>query len=329
MFIVGLDFFLNIDKLQVSANWKILYMLYNFVFFSKFTFPLSLAFGLILTLSKMIKSNELVSLYSLGVSKKEFLGYILSVAFIAVALHSSLWFTKFANSQDLAYKILTNKLNVQASKSDIFLKYFDKYLYMDRLYPLQKRATNIQVIELKDGFLSKMITAKEGYFVDNKWKLINATVTIKPHLFDFQNGKLIITKVAIIETLEGFKPKILDSIYETSSIFTIQDALYSIFLLNKQKIDTSKIRASLYEMIFFPFYILFVMVIIFYYAPTLFRSGLATLFSSVSIFATIISWGFLYSITKLSNGNFINVEIAFFVPLFFLVSICIYFYKKL
>jgi hypothetical protein len=71
------------------------------------------------------------------------------------------------------------------------------------------------------------------------------------------------------------------------------------------------------------------MVVIFYYVPILFRSGTIAIFNTIAIFGTIISWGLFYSVMKLSNGSFINVEVAFFVPLMLLSFLSIYFYKKL
>ena len=68
-FYCGIDLLLNFKDLPASANLILLYVL--FVGFSAVTYilPISLIFALVLSFLTMIRNNEFVSLYALGLSK--------------------------------------------------------------------------------------------------------------------------------------------------------------------------------------------------------------------------------------------------------------------
>ena len=78
------------------------------------------------------------------------------------------------------------------------------------------------------------ITRKNAYFQNNKWYVVDAKIMNKPIYLDLETSKLEIKYEKFLNTLEGFKPKILDNVYETtdfiSSLFFLLFLSYLSFL---------------------------------------------------------------------------------------------------
>ena len=172
-FFVGIDFLQNFKSLPPSANLQLLYLLYNGFFTLTLTLPLSLSFAWVLTLVMVIKNNELVALLSLGVkSKAIYMPAILSSLVLLLCL-IGLQATPLAYSYEQKSKILKDQYFVN-SKSDIFVKYNDFFVYIKKLYPLEKKAENIQIFKIKGREIIEHISAPKAYFQNNKWYIINA-----------------------------------------------------------------------------------------------------------------------------------------------------------
>ncbi len=61
------------------------------------------------------------------------------------------------------------------------------------------------------------------------------------------NSKLTIKYEKFLNTLDGFQPKILDNVYEARNDSSLLDAINAMFLLEKQGVNTSKIRGNIYN----------------------------------------------------------------------------------
>ncbi len=81
-FYCGIDLLLNFNDLPDAANLSLLYVI--FLAFSAVTYvlPVSLIFALVLSLVSMIRANEFVSLYALGLSKNLVIIFPFFVGFI-------------------------------------------------------------------------------------------------------------------------------------------------------------------------------------------------------------------------------------------------------
>ena len=69
LFFVGFDYMGQADKLSDSANLVLIYLVYKSFFAIDTLVPLSLIFAMIATKIYLIRSNALVSFYSLGYSR--------------------------------------------------------------------------------------------------------------------------------------------------------------------------------------------------------------------------------------------------------------------
>ena len=325
LFFIGIDFLQNIKNLPQSANLQLLYLLYNGFFTLTITLPLSIVFGFIITLTICIKNNEIISFYSLGISKKQLIRPILIISTIFTLILIGLQTTPLAYSYEQKSKILKNKFFV-SEKSNIFLKYNNYFVYFEKLYPIEKRALNIHIYKIENNNVVETIIAKKAFYKNKKWYVIDAKIVNKPKNIDWDKSKLTVTYEKFLYTLEGFEPKIINNVYKTKSYFAIFDAIKAIKLLEEQDFNTNKIKAILYSHLFTPFFIIPLIIVIFVYSGTSSRFFNTARFISISIFITLLLWGILFLLQKLSVGGILLAEIAIIVPFFILLFIAKFLY---
>ena len=97
-FYVGIDVLTNLKDFPQSANTALLYIALTASVAVTYTLPLSLIFALIITAFNMIRSNEFVSFYALGVSKNSFIVPPFLIALIITLIYIGLNNTPFAYS---------------------------------------------------------------------------------------------------------------------------------------------------------------------------------------------------------------------------------------
>lgn len=314
LFFVGIDFLQNFKDLPNSANLQFLYILYNSFFTLTLTLPLSLVFAWVITLVVLIKNNELVAFLSLGVKTSSIYLPSIIISFILLIVLIVLQATPLAYSYEKKSNIAKGKYFVN-SKTDIFLKYNEFFVYIKKLYPLETRAENVHIYKIKDDNILESIVARKAYFQNNRWYLVDAKIMKKPVNIEWDKSKLIITNEKFLYTLEGFKPKILDNVYDSKSNYSIVDAIYALALLSEQNVNTNKIRSSLYYQIFASFFIIPMLILIYKSAAINSRFFNIGKFSSFSIFGTLVVWGVFFMLHKLSNGGVVIPEIAILVPI--------------
>jgi len=327
IFFVGFDYLQNYRFLPNSANLQLLYLLYNSFFILTITLPLSLLFGWIITITVMIKDNNIISFYALGISKKEILLPILLLAFIINTSLISLQTTSLAYAAEVKSKILHNKYFIN-EKSNILLKYNDNFVFFKKLFPLEKKAHDIRIFTIKDNKLVKTVLAKKAYYQNNKWYIIDAKIIKNPENIFWEDSKLDISYEKFLYTLEGFKPEIINNVYKAKVEYSIPDAIYTILLFNKQELNTNKIEAILYSKIIIPFFVLPILVIVFLYSNISNRFFHSGKFISIWVFTALFTWGIFFLLQKLAIGNILNAKLALISPIVILFLLAYYIYKK-
>ncbi len=327
IFFVGFDYLQNYRFLPNSANLQILYILYNAFFILTITLPLSLLFGWVLTITVMIKDNNIISFYSLGISKKDILLPIFVLSFFITSLLILMQSTSLAYAAEVKSKILNNKYFIN-EKSNILLKYNDNFVFFKKLFPLEKRAIDIRIFTIKDNKLVKTIIAKKAYYQNNRWYIIDAKIIKNPKDIFWEESKLDISHEKFLYTLDGFKPEIINNVYKAKVQYSIPDAIYTILLFNKQELNTNKIEAILYSKIIIPFFVLPIIVLVFLYSNASNRFFHAGKFVSLWVFASLFVWGIFFLLQKLAIGNVLNAKLALILPLIILFFVSYYIYKK-
>ncbi len=327
IFFIGIDFLQNFKNIPQSANLQLLYVLYNAFFTLTLALPLSIVFGWIITLVVFIRNNEFVAFNAIGATNKKIFLPVINISIFLLSLLIFLQMTPLAYSYDQKKKILDNEYFTN-TKSDIFLKYNDYYVYFKKLLPLEKKAEDIHIFRVSGKDVIETIIGEKAYFQNNRWYVLNVKIIEKPKDLNVDSSKLDIRYEKFLHTLDGFKPKILDNVYESKSDFSIFDAISAVILLKEQGINTDKIRSVLYNQLVVPFFVIPLILLIFAYASLNSRFFNIGKFTSISIFGTLIIWGIFFILFKFTNGGVIIPEVSILLPMLFWVLISIYFYNK-
>lgn len=334
----GLEFFfICVDSLQYfdalaqSANNAIWFLAFDAMYAFNYVLPLALLLGLIVFYISLIKSNQYVALLSLGYSRRRIFYPPFLIINLVVCGYIGLNATDFVYAQERADNIVSSSNNADVSK-DLFIRYNTDYVFFEKVYPLLQKAENIQIYhtEYKDSRKLVSITrAKEGYFHNDEWELLNPQVSILPTSYDLGDKGMITTGHDSTTTLKGFKPKVLDTFYKNKPAISITDAFYSLQILMQEGADTTRTRGVLYTLAVTPFFISMLCVIIAYYAPPLARYGnLAMLGVSLSVLSLMV-WGVFFSLGKLNANAVFIPEFSMLVPLGILLVVSIVYYRKL
>ena len=317
-FTVGFDFMENSANLPHSANLVMIYLVYKVFYAIDMLLPLALVFSMIATKILLIRSNALVAFYALGYSKndilKPFVLVSIGVITVYVGLHAT---SAFARANEFATNIAKNSSYLRPT-SNLFFTFENKYIFFGNLYPLQQRATDVRVFEISDNNLKEVVVAKSAYYQDNYWHVNKAHLLHKPREIAFGGKGIMIEDRHTMKMLEGFKPKILDQVYEGKVNYTILDAVDALFLLSKQNVNVDRIKSALYKTFLNPLFVPSLIIIIFFFVPISQRFLNITLFSFGAILATLITWAVLFILSELSFNKAIPSEIGIVLPILLL-----------
>lgn len=327
LFFIAIDLFHSLKWLPESANLQFLYIAYYAFFILTITLPLSLIFAWIVTIIDFIKGSELVAFFSLGYSYKSIFLPVITTASILIFILLSLQATPLAYAEEQKARILDNEY-FSSFKEQLLLKYDNYFVYFEKLQPVLKRAENIKVFKIENDNVVETIEAKNAYYQNDRWYIVDAKILKKPQTIDWDSSKIEIKREKFLYILEGFKPKILDNVYETKSQYSIMDAIEAFALLWEQGLSTDKIRTSLYYQIVGSFFVIPTLILIFIFTSINKRFFNLAKFSSLSIFLTLMVWGTFFLLYKLSMGGVILPEFAILLPIFSLLFITRYFYIK-
>lgn len=328
MFLVGFDYMDNAESLSKSANLLLIYLVYKSFFAIDMLLPLALIFSMITTKIHLIRSNALVSFYSLGYSKVDILKpfFVVStvIVFIFISLHA---LPSFSRADEFSNNIRKNSEYLSPTRN-LFFTYKDKFVYFSKMLPLQEKAQDIRVFTTKDNSLKEVLVASSASYKDHYWHIKDADIITKPDKLDFDSLGIKVENKVDLAILEGFRPKMLDQVYEGKVNFTIRDAFDALLLLKDQNVNVSGIKGALYKIFFYPFFIPSMVVIIFFFVPISARSFNVTLFSFVAILATLMTWGVLFMLIELSNNKTIPSEAGVLAPVIVLALIALRQWRK-
>ncbi|WP_455757723.1 LptF/LptG family permease [Sulfurimonas sp.] len=328
LFLVGFDYMDKADDLSRSANILLIYLVYKSFFAVDMLLPLSLIFAMIATKIFLIRSNALVSFYSLGYSKidvlKPFVFVSSAVILLFISLHA---LPKFSRADEFAKNIRAYSQYLSPTR-DLFFTYEDKYVYFSKMLPLQEKAEDIRVFSVKENSLKQVLVASSATYIDESWHIKEADLLVKPDDMGFKSLGIKMTQENDLEILHGFRPKMLDQIYEGKVNFTIGDAIDAIVLLDKQGVDISSIKGALYKIFIYPFFVPCMVVIIFFFVPISVRFLNVSLFSFGAILATLMVWGILFMLMELSTNKTISSEVGVIAPVIVLFFIALRQWRK-
>ena len=319
----SIDYFQHLAKLEGSSNHNILYIYYRWQESMFLLYPLSIIFALIMTKFALIKTNTMGALHSFGYSKKRLVIPILSVSILVYMLFVALHTTEFSYSKDRAFALLEKKQDIH-NVDNIFFKYNDTFVYIKKLDPIAKRIDEITIFKVKDYRVQYTISAHKAIFEDGEWRALNAT--IKRH--HYKNKKLInytVEHKEKVDTLTGYKPKIMVSLYEGKTL-NIIDAYHTWRLLDSQNLNSDKIRAGFYDKAVVPLFAIALLVILFFKLPFHARMMNTGAVIAVALASTFMIWGLFFGLGQISANGVLAPEFTAIIPILGLLFYAIYIY---
>ena len=318
-----IDYFQHIQDLNVSSNYQILYIFYMWQEALGLLFPLAMVFALIMTKLTMVKNNTMGAMHAFGYSKKRLFAPLFTLMFLVYALFLYLNTTEFAYAKDKAMVLLDNQINAY-DVTDVFFKYNDTFVYIKRLDPLEKKIHDITIFKVKGDQVRYTIHAPLALYANEEWEARDAT--LKTHRY--RNGvleKYTVEQKRSIITLQGYKPKIITSLYEGEAL-NIVDAYHTWRLFQSQGLNTDKIRAVLYNKIIVPLFAVALALILFFKLP--FHARMISFGSviALSMGVTFIIWGILFGLNQMGANGVIMPELSAILPVILLWTYALYVY---
>lgn len=291
-----------------------------------YVLPISLIFALVVSLISMIRANEFVSLYALGLSRNYVILFPFLWALFFCCIYIGLNFTSFAYANDYKRNILKNG-TIMNQSGEVFLKFNNNFVYISKINNGQNSAQNIKIFNINDLNLSSFVSAKNAHFEGESWILRDGNITLLPKNYELANDGLKIQDFSELKSLEGFKPKIIEGVASNSD-YSISDALESFELFKAQNVNTDTLKINLYKFVFTPFFAPFLMLIMYYFFPVIARFFNLAIVTFVAFVVTLMIWGVLFLLTRLSENSVIASEIGIVVPIIILGCLSAYMYYK-
>ncbi len=274
----------------------------------------------------MIRANEFVSLYALGLSRNYVILFPFLWALFFCCIYIGLNFTSFAYANDYKRNILKNG-TIMNQSGEVFLKFNNNFVYISKINNGQNSAQNIKIFNINDLNLSSFVSAKNAHFEGESWILRDGNITLLPKNYELANDGLKIQDFSELKSLEGFKPKIIEGVASNSD-YSISDALESFELFKAQNVNTDTLKINLYKFVFTPFFAPFLMLIMYYFFPVIARFFNLAIVTFVAFVVTLMIWGVLFLLTRLSENSVIASEIGIVVPIIILGCLSAYMYYK-
>jgi lipopolysaccharide export system permease protein len=317
----AIDYFQHVQMLSVSSNYKVLYIFYMWQQALGMLYPLAIVFAVIMTKLAFVKNNTMGALHAFGYTKKRLVYPIFVVATLTYALFLYLHTTEFSYAKDKATVLLKNQLHAY-NVNDVFFKYNDTFVYIKKLDPIKKKIEGITIFKVAGSQVRYTIKAPVAVFKGEEW--IAQDATVKTHIY--KNGELVrysVDQKERIATLHGYKPKIIESLYEGKALNVI-DAYNTWKLLQTQKLNSDKIRAAMYDKVIVPLFALALVIILFFKLPFHARMMNFGAVVALSLGATFLVWGILFGLAQIGSNGVLVPELTAIAPIVLLWIYAIY-----
>ena len=319
----AMDYFQHVQRLDVAGNYKILYIFYMWQEALGLLYPLAIVFAVIMTKLSLVKHHTMGAFHAFGYNKKRLFLPLFSVAFLTYIIFTLLHTTAFSYAKDKAAYLLENELHAY-DVNDLFFKYNDTFVYIKKLDPVQKKIEDITIFNVEGYQVRYTINAPVATFDGVEWSAKNAI--LKTHVY--KNGELekyTVEHKPSIKTLHGYKPKIIESLYEGKAL-NIIDAYNTWKLLKTQNLNSDKIRAALYDKVVVPLFALAMVLILFFKLPFHARMMNIGGVIALSLGATFVIWGILFGLGQIGANGVLLPELTAILPIVLLWIYALYVY---
>ncbi|WP_299447181.1 LptF/LptG family permease [uncultured Phascolarctobacterium sp.] len=232
-----------ITKYGASLETIARLFMYNLPEIINYTFPMSMLLAALMAFGKLSGSSEITAMKAGGVSYYRIVAPVLVVGFI-VSMFSLVWaekmvpFSKAESSRILNEEI---KHNSRPSTQDhIVIKTINgttqRVTYANKFDEKQGKMTDITIEEFNKGKIARIQTAKEGYWENGTWRIVNGNV----FALDDQEGVQSSAKFTEQIIPLNFSPKQISWEQKEPEEMTIRELREYISILEKQQTPAYK-----------------------------------------------------------------------------------------
>ncbi len=324
--VVFIDFLQNAHRLEPGANHRILYVFYTWEYMLSLLYPLTILLALAWTQVAFIRQNIFVALYSFGYSRRQlfrpFFFSALGIYLIFLLLQSG----EFAYARSKAGAIL-HHIESQRKVDNLFFKYNGDFVFVQELDPVAKVLRGVTLFHLEGRRVAATIRApralyRHGHWVADVARIRRMRYDREGHIVGFDEE--VRHRYAL---LEGYRPRVVKLIYQGRSL-SLEDGFRAWKLLQSQGLDSSRIRATLYNMILMPLFALALMPILFFSIRPYRRFVSLEKVWVVSLGASLLTWAFFFAMYRLGVSGTLRPEYGQLLPLIFLIFYAVYFYRR-
>lgn len=310
--VAAIDYLKQAESIQNVGNQAILYFFYTWEFRFAQLYPLAIIFAAITSYMKLIGSNTFVSLYAFGYSRRQLFAPFVLPAILLYILLLFLQTGTFSYAREKAWSIAHHTQNMRMVK-DLFFKHNQTFVYVKSLDPVRKVLTEVTIFVFRDGVLQENIILPYARFDGKYWVAMHATAIKKVYSDKGILDKIERRDLGRYSFLEGYKPKVIELIYEGESL-SLVDTVNTYRILSEQNLDTSKIKATFYNKTLLPLLAFVMMIILFFKTPYYERQIRKDLLWLISLGASLLLWGLFYALFSLSRSGTVSPDNAMAIP---------------
>ena len=318
-----IDYLQQMQRLESLGGYQLYYIFYRWEESLTTLYPLAIVIAMIMTKMMMVKNSNIVVLHAFGFTKRKLFVPFFFVALLTYSIFTLLHTTEFSYAKDRAELLLKNQYDDYRVK-DLFFKYNDTFVYIKNLDPIHKKITDITIFKIEGQKVSYTLHAPAATFDGEEWDAED--VVLKRHIYKkgiLQRYEQEYKKS--MKTLRGYKPKIIESLYEGEAL-NIIDAFHAWRLLIKQSLNSEKIRATLYDKVITPLFSIALLLILFFKLPYHVRVVNMSTSIAVAVGSIIGVWGVLFGLARIGYNGVLPPELTSLLPIFLLLSYAVYIY---
>ncbi len=318
-----LDYFQMSHKLPSGFNMHILYIYYKWQEGIGTLNSIIIVLAIIVMKTHLVRNNTQTALHAIGFSQRAMIRPILFVMGLIYLFFVYLNTTDFVYGRERANAI-QDHLTLHYNINDLFFKYNDNFIYVKHLDPGKGHIEGLTLFEVKHDQVTFTLKAPSADFDGKHWIAKHAVQKI--HRYD-NAGRLIgyeTKRYTQLPTLEGYKPKIIESFDKSGGMLTLPDALLMWQLLHRQGLESRKVRTLIYVQTVVPLFALALSIILFIKMP--FHSRMTRMGSviAMSLASTLAIWGTLFWLRRIALAGIVAPEIALVLPVAALFVYAVY-----
>lgn len=220
-----------------------------------YTFPMSMLLAALMAFGKLSGSSEIVAMKAGGVSYYRIVAPVLVVGFL-VSIFSMVWAEKVVPAAKAeAGRILNYEIRHNAkpkSQEHIIVKSFSggtqRLTYASQFEEDKGKMTNITIEEFEKGRVSRIQTAKEGYWENGSWRIVDGTIfTINPEEGVQSSAKFTEQIIPL-----NLSPREISFEQKDPEEMTIAELREHIGILEEQKQSTARQWCEIYMRLSIP-----------------------------------------------------------------------------